>query len=866
MFDQEKEKEKNNDFEEIKDDFKKVFVDSNSQNLVADSDENENEVINYLIEPTILSVETNNISPIKIEDEMKVSFLDYSMSVIVSRALPDVRDGLKPVHRRILYTMSELGIVSGSSYKKSARIVGDVLGKYHPHGDTPVYESMVRMAQPFSLRYPLVDGHGNFGSIDGDEPAAMRYTEARLSKIASKMVEGIKKNTVDFRPNYDASEVEPDILPARFPNLLVSGVSGIAVGMATKIPPHNLKEIIDTFILLAKNPEISIEDLVESLPGPDFPTGATIYGRKGIKQAYLTGRGSFLIRANAKIDTLSSGKSRIIFHEIPYEVKKPTIIEKVAALVRHKKIFGIKEVRDESTRHGIRVVFDIKKGFNPEVILNHLYRGTDLQVTYSVNMLALNKGVPKLMNLKEILTHYLDHQKEINLRSLNFDLEKASEKLNILLGIKVAIENIDEAIRIIKSSNSDQVAQERLAETFNLNPAQTKAIIDMRLGRLTSLAIEKLINDIDDLKKEISEIKEIIASPQKLVDLIVSQHESLVDQFADPRRSIIIPELNDFSDEDLIVDENVIISLTQNNYVKRNNLAEYRLQNRGGIGASVSSLYKDDELKSLCITKTKSDLLIISSTAKIFKLRAYQVPDSSKQAKGTPFLNLIQIQKNENISNLIPWNQSYENHFLITISGLGYIKRTELSAFKSINKNGKIALKLQENDYLVSAFIVPNQENISIIIASSQGLVNHWPLKLLRNLGRNSIGVHGIKLEPGHKVVSACFSTGNDLVFALGKNGFGKKTTIDEYRITSRNTKGLRTLNTSKAGDLVFIATVTDNDEVIITTKKGVAIRISINSISLVSRNTKGVKLISLRKGDEIQSVSLIRDTKLEEV
>ncbi|ADQ90734.1 DNA gyrase subunit A [Mesomycoplasma hyopneumoniae] len=836
----------------------------NSEFDIESNDEIDDEDTNYKVKPTILESITDNISPIKIEDEMKASFLDYSMSVIVSRALPDVRDGLKPVHRRILYTMAELGITSGTSYKKSARIVGDVLGKYHPHGDASVYESMVRMAQPFSLRYPLVDGHGNFGSIDGDEAAAMRYTEARLSKISNKMIEGLKKNTVDFRPNYDASEVEPEVLPAKFPNLLVSGVSGIAVGMMTKIPPHNLGEIIHSFIIFAKNPKIEINELISSLPGPDFPTGATIYGKKGINQAYLTGKGSFIIRAKAKIENLNSGRSRIIFYEIPYEVKKPAIIEKVAFLVRNKKILGIKDVRDESSRHGIRVVFEIKKGFSPEIILNKLYHSTDLQINYSINMLALVNGVPKLMNLAQIFNYYLEHQKEINLRSLNFDLEKATEKLNVLEGIKVAVENIDEVIKIIKSSKSDQAAQEKLAHTYNLNSGQTKAIIEMRLGRLTSLAIEKLNNEIEELKVEISEIKSIIDSPKKLIDLIIEQHKNVVAQFGDPRRSEIIPEIDCLDEEDLIADEQVIISLTQNNYVKKMVLDEYRLQNRGGIGTLASNHYKDDELKSLCITNTLSDLLIISSSAKIFKLRAHQIPDGSKQGKGIPILNLIKLEKNESISNLIPWNQEYDNHWLITVSAFGNIKKTALSAFRNITKNGKIGLKLVENDYLVSAFIAPNNPDLNILIGSSQGFVNRWSIKLLRDSGRTAIGVKGIKLEEGHKIIGACFAFDNNFIFSLSKKGFGKKTQVGEYRLTGRTTKGLMSLDAKKAGNLVFISAIKNNQEAIITTKKGFAIRIDLDMVPIISRRTKGVKIITLKKGDEITAVSLISKNETE--
>ncbi|CAT04731.1 DNA gyrase subunit A [Mesomycoplasma conjunctivae] len=840
------------------DEIKVVFNEAASDNSEDDEEILPQNQDDFQLESQVIDSEKNNIIPKQIEEEMRNSFLDYSMSVIISRALPDVRDGLKPVHRRILYTMSELGIVHNSAYKKSARIVGDVLGKYHPHGDTSVYDSMVRMAQPFSLRYPLVDGHGNFGSIDGDEAAAMRYTEARMSKIASLMVEGIKKNTVDFIPNYDGSEQEPNVLPVRFPNLLVSGVSGIAVGMATKIPPHNLTEVINSFILLAKNNDISVEELAQSLPGPDFPTGATIFGVSGIQQAYKTGRGSFILRAKAKIETFNSGKSKIIFYEIPYEVKKPAIIEKVVQLVKEKRLQGIKDVRDETNRQGIRVVFEIKKGFNPEIILNQLYKETDFQISYSMNMLAIVKGEPKLLNLKEILYQYLLHQKEINLRGLNFDLEKYKEKLNVLLGVKVAVENIDEVVKIIKSSSSDAQAQEKLGKRFDLNPIQTKAIVDMRLGRLTSLAIEKLMTEIEQIKAEINRIEEIIASDEKLVQLVIDQHLEIINNFADPRRSEINGEIGNIIDEDLIPRSDVIISLTDNNYVKRINLEEYRVQNRGGVGSSTSSLYKDDYLKGIWFANTHTDLLIITSKAKIFKLRTHQIPDSTKQGKGIPFVNLLPIEKDEQIYTLLVWNQDYAHHFLVTVSRLGLIKKTPLEFYKNINKNGKYALKLNENDTLVSAFIVKENEPCEVLIGSSSGKVNKFDFDSIRSTGRVAMGVKGIKLTNDEFVIGASHSLSGEYVFALGRFGYGKKTSIDEYRQTSRNSKGVKTLNTEKAGSLCFISIIKGNEEALIVTKKGILIRTSLQDINITSRNTKGVKIINIKDNDEIQSVTIV--------
>lgn len=850
---------KENDYETYEDELKTVFNEENEEEIDEDEAELEQNQEGFQVSSQLIESEADNIVPKYISEEVRTSFLEYAMSVIISRALPDVRDGLKPVHRRILHCMNELGITHSVAYKKSARIVGDVLGKYHPHGDASVYDSMVRMSQDFALRYPLIDGHGNFGSIDGDEAAAMRYTEARMSKIASLMVEDIKKNTVDFVPNYDGSEQEPQVLPARFPNLLVSGVSGIAVGMATKIPPHNLKEVIETFILLAQNPDISVQELAKHLPAPDFPTGATILGTSGIRQAYETGRGAFVLRSKAKIETFSSGKSKIIVYEIPYEVKKPQIIEKVVQLVRYKKIQGLKDVRDETNRKGIRVVFDVKKGFSPEIILNQLYKETDLQITYNINMLALVNGIPKVLNLKDILYQYLLHQEEVVTRGLQFDLKKAKERHNILLGIKIAVENIDEVIKIIRASKSDAEAQTTLGQRFDLNEAQTKAIVDMRLGRLTSLAIEKLIAEIKELEEEIERITSIINSHDKLIELIVNNHKKIIESYADDRRTEIVHgSIGQIVDEDLIKEQKVVLTLTKNNYIKRINLDEYRMQNRGGTGSSTATTYKDDNLKNILVASTHSDLLILTSKARIFRLRTHQIPDLSKQAKGVPFINLIPIEKDEDIVSLLVTQENYEddNLYLVTVSKLGIIKKTSLSLYKRISKNGLIALNLKENDELLTAFITT--EESEIIIGASNGRSVRFDNQDFRSLSRKSMGVKGITLGENEVVVGASSTDQGSTVFVLGQEGYGKKTHIDEYRKTARGGKGVITLKTEKAGNLAFISCVKGDEEILILTKQGIVIRTSLEQCNDVSRNTKGVKLITLKPKDSIQSVAVL--------
>ncbi|WP_033161060.1 DNA gyrase subunit A [[Mycoplasma] collis] len=864
IFDDDKVEKKENEIKEDElfyndeDEIKTVFSSKNKDEIEQEAEEEApQEKEEYKVRSQILENETQGIIPKDISNEMRNSFLEYAMSVIVSRALPDARDGLKPVHRRILYGMSELGITSSVAHKKSARIVGDVLGKYHPHGDASVYDAMVRMAQDFSLRYPLIDGHGNFGSIDGDEAAAMRYTEARMSKIAMLMIEGIKKNTVDFVENYDASEIEPTILPAKFPNLLVSGVSGIAVGMATTIAPHNLSEVINAVIALAKNSEITTHELMKHIKGPDFPTGATILGKSGIIKAYETGKGSFYLRAKTRIEQLKSGKSKIIVYEIPYEVKKPILIEKIAQLIKEKKLEGISDIRDETSREGIRVIIEIKKGFIPEVVLNNLYKLTSLQISYSLNMIALVKNVPKLLNLKQILEVYLEHQIDVFTRRLQFDLNKAQERIHVLEGLKIAIENIDEVIRIIRSSHSDAQAQERLAQKFNLSQIQTKAIIDMRLSRLTNLAIEKLISEMQELYTKIKELTEILESKEKLINLIIEELEEIKTNFGDERRTEINDyEMGEIQDEDLIPSEQVVLTLTNNGYVKRINLEEYRIQNRGGVGSNTATTYQDDNLHSLLITNTHTDLLIFSSKAKVYKIRTYKIPEQSKQSKGIPFINLINIEKDEKVVSMFSINEYNANQSLITVTKKGIIKKTLLEHYASINSKGKIALKLIEDDELIKVFVA--NENDEILIAASNNRVVRFENNSLRNLSRNSAGVKTIKISDNEQVIGANSSSEGKYILALGSLGFGKLTSIEDYRKTSRNAKGVITINGKKAGELVYFAAVNGDEDILILTKKGIALRLNLSQISESSRNTKGVKMITLKNGDKIKSIAVI--------
>ncbi|WP_416755000.1 DNA gyrase subunit A [Mycoplasma sp. 654] len=804
---------------------------------------------------------TDGLHPVVIDNEMKQSFLEYSMSVIVSRALPDARDGLKPVHRRILYDMSELGITPGSQHRKSARIVGDVLGKYHPHGDSSVYEAMVRMAQDFSMRYPLVDGHGNFGSIDGDAAAAMRYTEARMAKIAVEMLDGIKKDTVDFVDNYDGSEQEPTVLPCRFPNLLVSGSSGIAVGMATEIPPHNLGETIDATIALAKNPEITVKELMQYIKGPDFPTGAIILGTKGILEAYETGRGSIPVRSKCEVIEQSNGKSKIIIREIPYAIKKTTIIEKIAELHKTKVIEGIVDLRDESNREGIRLVIDVKKGVNPHILLNKLYQKSNIQTTFNFNLVAIVNNEPKTLNLKQALEVFIDHQKEVVTRRLKFDLNKAEERAHILDGLKIAVSNIDEVVAIIKKSKTDADAQQALGQRFGLSEKQTKAILEMRLSRLTGLSIEKMDAEITELQVEIAHYKDILSSETKLIDEIVLELQEVKEKYNDERRTVIdASAVGSISDEDLIPEREIVITMSSKGYVKRMDLDEYNTQRRGGMGSVSMKTYDDDDIAMIIHASTHTDLLLFSNYGKVYSLRGHQIPEGSKQSKGLPFINIIQgldTENGEKIVSILDIDSYADNQYLVTVTKQGMFKKSELNLFSNIRRNGLIAFKLREGDQLVRAFVIG--ENDAVLLANNVKNIVMFKSDDVRPLGRSSLGVKGISLAPGQEVISASADNEGDYVLTLGEKGFGKLTSKDQFRLTNRGVKGVTGINAEKAGKLVFARFVNPSDELLVITSSGVTIRTQVDQISEASRNTKGVKIINLKDGDSIVDVEVIK-------
>lgn len=847
----------------VEDDELKVVFKENEpvEKIIVDEDD---EVVpqtddQYEVKSQIIEQETEFLAPVNVSHEMRKSFLEYAMSVIVSRALPDARDGLKPVHRRILYSMSELGVTSSAPFKKSARIVGDVLGKYHPHGDSAIYESMVRMAQDFSLRYPLIDGHGNFGSIDGDEAAAMRYTEARMAKIANEMIDGLKKETVDFIPNYDGSELEPTVLPARFPNLLISGSVGIAVGMATAIPPHNLAEVIDGVVALARNPEITIAELMEHIKGPDFPTGAIILGQRGIIDAYTTGRGSITMRSRVHIELLKNGKSRIIVTEIPYEIKKPALIEKIALLVKERKVEGISDLRDETSRKGIRLVIEIRKNVVPEVILNQLYKMTNLQTNYSANMIALVGNEPKLLNLKLALEVYLQHQIEVVTRRVKFDLDKAEARAHILEGLKIAIHNIDAIIRIIRGSKTDLEAQTKMMNAFALSERQAKAITEMRLGRLTGLAIEKMNEELAELTATISNYKAILASQPRLIELIIEELNAIKERYGDARRTEI--DLNNaghITDEDLIPAKNVLITMSAKGYVKRIPLIEYRVQKRGGVGAATQTTYSDDDVSNIISTTTHTDLLIFTSYGRVYRLRAHQVPEMSKQARGIPFVNLIQIQKDERVVSLLTTNTYNDDEYLVTITKMGIIKKTPITQYARINRNGKIALSLREDDELIKAMKVAADQEV--IIGGSNGKVVRFPIAEVRPMARTATGVLGMRFDEFEKatVIGAATTNEGAIVLSIGASGFGKKTPLEAYRQTKRAAKGVKSINHQKSGRLVYVGLVHGHEDIMVVTNKGIAIRTSLGTIADSSRAAKGVRVIQIKDNSKIQSVAIL--------
>ncbi|GIO39266.1 DNA gyrase subunit A [Paenibacillus antibioticophila] len=793
--------------------------------------------------------------------EMRESFMDYAMSIIVSRALPDVRDGLKPVHRRILYAMNELGMHPDKPFKKSARIVGEVIGKYHPHGDSAVYETMVRMAQDFSMRYMLVDGHGNFGSIDGDFAAAMRYTEARLSKIAMEMLRDINKETIDFMPNYDGEEQEPVVLPARYPNLLVNGVSGIAVGMATNIPPHNLGEVIDGVQAMIENPDIDSLDLMDYIKGPDFPTAGYIIGRTGIRQAYTTGRGSITMRAKTTIEE-HNNKARIIVDELPYQVNKARLVEKIAELVREKRIDGITDLRDESDRNGMRVVIELRRDVNPNVVLNNLYKHTALQSTFGINMLAIVNNEPKILTLKEVLHHYLQHQIEVIRRRTEFELKKAEARAHILEGLRIALDYLDEVIALIRASQTTEIARNGLMERFGLSHEQAQAILDMRLQRLTGLEREKIENEYQELLAKIAEYREILANEGLVLQIINEELQEIRDRFSDDRRTEIIVGEESILDEDLIPQEEVVITITHTGYIKRLPLTTYRSQKRGGRGVIGMDTKDNDFVEHLFVTNSHHYLMFFTDRGKAYRLKAYEIPELGRTARGTPIINLIQIEQGETVNAVIPVERFDEDKYLFFATRSGVVKKTPIEDYINIRKGGLIAVHLREDDTLIDVKLTDGQQEV--IMGTAQGMSIRFSESDVRSMGRAATGVKGITLDAGDQVIAMDVIVPEQDILIVTTNGYGKRTPASEYRIQSRGGKGIKTINvTGKNGAVVSLKVVKDDEDLMIITSSGTLIRTSMSGISTMGRNTQGVKLISIREDDSVATVC--RSDKSEE-
>ena len=808
-----------------------------------------------------------NIHDVNLASEMKTSFIDYAMSVIVARALPDVRDGLKPVHRRILYGMNELGVTPDKPHKKSARIVGDVMGKYHPHGDYAIYESMVRMAQPFSYRNMLVDGHGNFGSVDGDSAAAMRYTEARMSKLALEMIRDINKNTVDFQGNYDDSEKEPVVLPARFPNLLVNGTTGIAVGMATNIPPHNLREVIAALNLLMDNPDVTTNELMEVLPGPDFPTGGLVMGKSGIRRAYETGKGTITVRAKVEITQMPNGKERILVTELPYMVNKAKLIERISELHRDKRVEGITDLRDESNREGMRIVIDVRRDVSASVILNNLYKLTALQSSFGINMLAIENGVPKILSLKRILVDYLDFQKEVITRRTEFEKKKAEARAHILEGLRIALDHIDEIIHIIRSSNSDDEAKQTMIERFAFSDRQAQAILDMRLRRLTGLEREKIENEYQDLLALIADLADILAKPERVVEIIRTELGEIGARFGDDRRTeLLVGEVLSLEDEDLIEEEEVVITLTNKGYIKRLAKSEFRAQRRGGRGVQGMGVHDEDFVKTLVSCSTHDTLLFFTNQGKVYKAKGYEIPEYGRAAKGIPVINLLGIDSNELIQAIIPVSsQPTAGRYLFFTTKYGVVKRTEVTAFSNIRSNGLIAIGLKEGDELVN-IVETNGEN-TIIIGTHDGYSVRFEESQVRDMGRTAAGVRGIKLREGDYVVGSSVISDNQEVLVITENGYGKRTAASEYPVKGRGGKGIKTANiTEKNGPLAGLTTVDGNEDILLITDKGVIIRFNVDSVSQTGRATLGVRLMKMEEDTKVVTMATVEPEEDEDV
>ena len=813
-------------------------------------------------------MQDKNLIDVNLTSEMKTSFIDYAMSVIVARALPDVRDGLKPVHRRILYGMNELGVTPDKPHKKSARITGDVMGKYHPHGDSSIYEAMVRMAQWWSYRYMLVDGHGNFGSMDGDGAAAQRYTEARMSKIALEMLRDINKNTVDFADNYDANEREPLVLPARFPNLLVNGATGIAVGMATNIPPHNLGETIDAVKLMMDNPEVTTRELMEVLPGPDFPTGALVMGKSGIHKAYETGKGSIVLRSRTEIEVTKSGRERIVVTEFPYMVNKTKVHEHIVRLVQEKRIEGITAVRDESNREGVRFVIEVRRDASANVILNNLFKMTQMQTNFGFNMLAIQNGVPKILSLRQILGAYIEHQTEVVTRRTIFDKEKAEARAHILEGLLIALDHIDEVIRIIRNSRTDAEAQAELMAKFKLSERQSQAILDMRLRRLTGLERDKIQSEYDDLVALIADLADILSKPERVATIIKEELEEVKRKFGDARRTeLMIGEVLSLEDEDLIEETDVLITLSNKGYIKRLDQAEFTAQKRGGRGVQGTGVKDDDFVRELVSTSTHDHLLFFTNKGRVYRLKGYEIPEYGRTAKGLPIVNLLKLDEGESIQTIINVEQDRSDEaYLFFTTRQGLVKRTNVAEFSNIRQNGLKALNLRDEDELINVFLTDG--NTDVIIGTKYGYSVRFNEAVVRNMGRSATGVRGVNLREGDKVVGASVVTDQDEVLIITEKGYGKRTMASEYPTKGRGGKGIKTANiTEKNGPLAGLLTVKGDEDLMIITDTGVMIRTSVGNISQTGRSTQGVKVMRLDQDAKIVTFTTVQpDEKDEEV
>ncbi len=804
-------------------------------------------------------MQDKNLVDVNLTSEMITSFIDYAMSVIVARALPDVRDGLKPVHRRILYGMNELGVTPDKPHKKSARITGDVMGKYHPHGDSSIYEAMVRMAQWWSYRHMLVDGHGNFGSMDGDGAAAQRYTEARMSKIALEMLRDINKNTVDFQDNYDGSEREPLVLPARFPNLLVNGATGIAVGMATNIPPHNLGESIDAVKLVMDNPDVTTRELMEVIPGPDFPTGALVMGRSGIHRAYETGKGSIVLRSRTEIETTSNGKERIVVTEFPYGVNKTKVHEHIVRLAQEKRIEGITAVRDESSREGVRFVIEVRRDASANVILNNLFKLTSLQTNFSFNMLAIEKGVPKILSLRQIIDNYIEHQKEVIVRRTQFDKAKAEARAHILEGLLVALDHLDEVITIIRNSETDTIAQAELMSRFELSERQSQAILDMRLRRLTGLERDKIQSEYNDLLALIADLADILAKPERVVTIIKEEMDEVKRKYADARRTeLMIGEVLSLEDEDLIEEEDVLITLSNKGYIKRLAQDEFRAQKRGGRGIQGTGVNNDDFVRELVSTSTHDTVLFFTNLGRVYRLKAYEIPEYGRTAKGLPIVNLLKLDEGETIQTIInARKEDVANKYFFFTTQQGIVKRTSVSEFSNIRQNGLRAINLKENDELINVLLI--DENEDVIIGTCTGYSVRFKVNAVRNMGRTATGVRGVNLREGDKVVGASRIVNGQEVLIITEKGYGKRTEASEYPTKGRGGKGIKTANiTAKNGPLARLVTINGNEDIMVITDTGVIIRTNVANISQTGRSTMGVKVMRLDQEAKIVTVALV--------